>query len=373
MAVLVEALSVVIRRDAIKRKYPGGWPAFVSAAPRNKTFCADTELARVGFMHPDDVGAFVQALKTRGLQFLDEQERAVDVVVVDQREGPTTACPWLEFFHHPIPGGRIAAARLITGTDQTLQCPQDWEFEHSLSHQFEFHPSRRSDDLEFVGRESGTDMFRKRSTGEELFVGRTSHVDAADDERTSGLHNGLYREAIGLLEPFLVVHVKTGDDQPARSAPDKAKLTRVCELLQRVVELREENWNAWWVLGMARRFLGEREAAWRAFQRAYTIAPTQIEVGRNLVMESLALGYGQEAVEVATAMANLSPDDAGLLANRALALLIAGDVATASADVTRALALAPADSTTRNLQTLIKAVAAGRVIRPSKWPPAEQA
>ena len=55
-------------------------------------------------------------------------------------------------------------------------------------------------------------------------------------------------------------------------------------------------------------FVGDSEAARRAFQRAYTIAPTQIEVGRNLVLESLALGYGEEAVEVATAMVSLSPE-----------------------------------------------------------------
>jgi hypothetical protein len=49
MAVLVEALSVIVRREAIVRKDSGGWSAFV-AAVSNETFCADSELVRVGFI-----------------------------------------------------------------------------------------------------------------------------------------------------------------------------------------------------------------------------------------------------------------------------------------------------------------------------------
>ena len=102
--------------------------------------------------------------------------------------------------------------------------------------------------------------------------------------------------------------------------------------------------------------------------RAYTIAPTEIEVGRNLVMESLALGYGKEAVEVARALEKLSPEDAGLRANRALALLIADDVDGARRDVTKALELAPGDPITRDLRQLIEDVSAGRTARPMKSP-----
>jgi hypothetical protein len=54
MAVLVEAISVVVRRDAIDRSYEGGWVAFVSSVP-NATLCTDDQLARVGFMDPKAV------------------------------------------------------------------------------------------------------------------------------------------------------------------------------------------------------------------------------------------------------------------------------------------------------------------------------
>jgi len=51
MAVLVEAISVVVRRDAIDRSFGGGWRAFVSCVP-NTTLSTDDQLARVGFTSP---------------------------------------------------------------------------------------------------------------------------------------------------------------------------------------------------------------------------------------------------------------------------------------------------------------------------------
>ena len=61
MAVLVEGISVIIRRRVIEEKFPGGWDAFVEDVP-NETLCADDELARVGFMSPDDVKAYCKKL-----------------------------------------------------------------------------------------------------------------------------------------------------------------------------------------------------------------------------------------------------------------------------------------------------------------------
>src|SRR5215218_3294177 len=107
MAVLVEGISVILRRDAIARRYRGGWPAFV-ADKSNSTLCADSEIARVGFMHPDDVRAFLGQMEILGFVFLDQTGTAVDMVVVDQREGPTTPCTWIEFFRQNIPGGYVS-------------------------------------------------------------------------------------------------------------------------------------------------------------------------------------------------------------------------------------------------------------------------
>ena len=51
MAVLVEAISVVVRLDAIDRLFAGGRTAMDKLIP-NGTYCEDGELMRVGFLSP---------------------------------------------------------------------------------------------------------------------------------------------------------------------------------------------------------------------------------------------------------------------------------------------------------------------------------
>lgn len=87
MAVLVEAISVIVRRDAITARFSGGWHQFLAIVP-NSTMCSDEDLARVGFMSPPDIEAFVRRLEKGGLTFVRDGQ-AVDIVVVDQMRGPT--------------------------------------------------------------------------------------------------------------------------------------------------------------------------------------------------------------------------------------------------------------------------------------------
>ena len=150
MAVLIEAISVIVRRDAISTKYQGGWPAFVSDAV-NATLCSDDDIARVGFMNPADVETYIALLEGRGLRFLSDQ-RIVDIAVVDQQRGPTMACDWLEFAKLNFgdrgkvsacwlfEGPRIAAGGHLPAKQMDLATPAGWTYEGSLSEKFVFVP-----------------------------------------------------------------------------------------------------------------------------------------------------------------------------------------------------------------------------------------
>ena len=68
MAVLCEALSVVIRTGSVKEKFDGGFSGFLDKIP-NKTYCSDGELERIGFLSPTEIGEFIAVLETSGLTF----------------------------------------------------------------------------------------------------------------------------------------------------------------------------------------------------------------------------------------------------------------------------------------------------------------
>jgi Flp pilus assembly protein TadD len=117
---------------------------------------------------------------------------------------------------------------------------------------------------------------------------------------------------------------------------------------------------------VARRALDDRQGAYAAFARAYGLAPEEVEVGRNLVGECVSLGYSEEAKVVAKAVCALAPDDAGLRANYALALLINGDLNEAMNEAQRAQTADPQDEVTRNVCALIEQVRSGAIERPSR-------
>jgi ADP-ribosylglycohydrolase len=165
VAVLVEAISVIIRREAVERAYRAGWQGFVEDVP-NATLCADDELARVGFMHPHEVEWFIDRLTARGLTFLSEG-KCVDVAVVDQQRGPTMPCDWLEFGRFRFgnndeqvsacwlfEGPRIAHGLHLKGTHFELATPPGWDFNNSLSARFTFLSNEQSEGrLQFLGRD----------------------------------------------------------------------------------------------------------------------------------------------------------------------------------------------------------------------------
>ena len=176
MAVLIEAISIVVRVDRIVQKCKGGIEGFKLLLP-NENYCADGELVRVGFMSPVDVKVFVEVLESNGLQFLVNRE-AQDLVVVDQRVGPSVECDWLVFgssYLNDEPSQRISAAYLQGSGNKRIVMPPHWKYEGSLSQSSQFVPTEEvSKSVKFLRREGGLDVYLDLATGEERYVGRTS-------------------------------------------------------------------------------------------------------------------------------------------------------------------------------------------------------
>lgn len=131
MAVLIEAISVVVRLSDVKDKVPGGWEQFVRESPADM-LCADSNIARVGFLDLAEAQAFVTGLEAHGLAFLTDGKSA-DIAVVDQGTGPTTPVDWLEFGIVPFLDGAVTIARMVGDTENMLMTPDGWKFERSLS------------------------------------------------------------------------------------------------------------------------------------------------------------------------------------------------------------------------------------------------
>lgn len=177
MAVLIEGISVVVRADAINAKHVGGAEAFGAAVPAPATLCADGELARIGFMTPDDAKAYVEALERKGLRYV-ENGKAVDIVVVDQRTGLRAPCDWAAFGHTTWSGDPkqvIAICHAQPTSVEHVTVPNGWRFEHSLSARHRFVEAERlPETMKLVRREAGGDVYLDENEGREYYVGRSN-------------------------------------------------------------------------------------------------------------------------------------------------------------------------------------------------------
>jgi hypothetical protein len=172
MAVLIEAISVVVKMSALCERYPGGWEAFRDNAP-NQTLCADEFLVRVGFMTPDDVESFVRELEHAGLVYLKNGEPQ-DLVVADQQRGFAVSCSWADIGSVEIDGSKVKACQATEGNSNYLISPDGWQVEGSLSQTYIFAPSEEVDkSLKFLRNEGGLDVYLNMMTGKEVFLGRT--------------------------------------------------------------------------------------------------------------------------------------------------------------------------------------------------------
>jgi len=204
MAVLIEANSVVIRADRLLSVI-GSWEAFKQQIP-NRTLCADGELVRVGFMLSEDAQAYVRHLESLGLRYL-ENGGARDLVVVEQLNGPTSPCDWIEFMRGGLGGNsekRVAACRLVGGRAVGISLPEGWRFEDSLSNRCGRIPTDRLDErLAFLEHIQGKDMYWDKIDSKKVYIGRAQ--------------SRLDEEQLGALA------TTSGTSSTAQQAPDQDK------------------------------------------------------------------------------------------------------------------------------------------------------
>jgi hypothetical protein len=172
MPVLVEANSIIVRVDAIRARFAGGWEAFADDVP-NSTLCSDGEIARVGFMNPNDGSDYIDRLVRFGLLFQRDGPGA-DIGVAIQGEGLAVPCDWLDYGSIEIaPGQTVCAAWMKGNAGRQVFCPERWSFERSLSRQYVAVPPQHvGRSLTFLRHESGLDVYRDVLTGKEVFIGR---------------------------------------------------------------------------------------------------------------------------------------------------------------------------------------------------------
>jgi hypothetical protein len=89
-------IDIIVRRDSISAKFPGGWNGFLESDVHIEPIgWYDDYLYRTGVMHPPDIYVVTDLLEAGGLIGLEAGDW-IDFCVLDLFFGTDTRCSWLD-------------------------------------------------------------------------------------------------------------------------------------------------------------------------------------------------------------------------------------------------------------------------------------
>ena len=272
MSVLVEALSVVVRRETLEARYPGGVAAYQADCP-NGTFCADAHLTRVGFMSPVDVGAFDRALQSHfGLLLVNAEGAFADIAIVDQETGPTTQCLWIRFERGEVGPARCWLSETEPGD---LAVPAGW-----APKTLHFVPNEEMPNL-YVEKSGNLDQFIDPDSGELLYSGR----------------------------PFSDLHEVEDLYRRAKQHEELCELVEASHLYEQAVRINPDNANLWYAAGVVRVKVDSAAVAIPFFEKALELAPTFQMAAANLGAALSSSDRSDEALAWLRRAVELGPSD----------------------------------------------------------------
>jgi len=174
-------------------------------------------------------------------------------------------------------------------------------------------------------------------------------------------HNRLCAEADALAEGELYFGVNSPGDPDDATA---AKLRRAAYLFQQALDIHCDNESAMFMIGKIYQRLDEDIEALTWFVRAFRVNGTNADAAREAGIAATDLGDAPLAVEMCQAAVALDPQEPGLIANLALAYLIAGDLDLAAAAAQHRLLRAPKDAISHEVARVISEVRTGRRPQP---------
>ena len=173
-------------------------------------------------------------------------------------------------------------------------------------------------------------------------------------------HDMIYKRGTEAIMP----HIKLMERDPESSASIKQEVTNGIADLNAVTKYRPENWAAFWVKGKAYQVLEDHQSAYSEFKASFQIQKENPDVARELAAACLALGRADEAIIVTQHAIDLTPGDAGLYANLALAYLVADKNADAKKAIDQSLQMAPDDEISQAVKTTVDEVISGKRPQP---------
>ena len=176
-------------------------------------------------------------------------------------------------------------------------------------------------------------------------------------------HDLVYRQGWALIKGEIAIG-NTGVSPKRIGWFGRRRLRQAITCFEAALQIAPSNWSALWLLGKIYQRLGSFNEALGCFARAHQIKPDQPDVAREAGISAIQLGDGPSAIRYCESAIASAPNDAGLVANLALACLISEDRNRAQMLANEACSRAPDDVVSKNVQRIVREVAIGKRAQP---------
>lgn len=178
-------------------------------------------------------------------------------------------------------------------------------------------------------------------------------------EKFIRLRGDLYERGAEAIRPYIRLQESPGEPVDERA---RRRIETGVDDLIRHAGGNPASWQALWIAAKGLQAIDDHDGSQALFARAFTAHPSIADIGREYCLELLNCGKSAEAVKVAEQTSEGAPSDAGLVANLAMARLLAQDVPGALLSAERAVSMAPDDPISRSVLNVVQSCAAG--VRP---------
>ena len=336
MAIAVEAFCVVGNLQSIEDADLLS-QVELTAMARNSTALSDADLWRCSFMAESDAAAFVERLNEIGFNTTTGPHS--DFVIVNEFDLEVSPyCEWLEVANYQ----KGVIAWKVGSNPETVTARAGWSPEKGSG--LEFGNRHRMDNLDFVRLEGNVEVFRDKSSGELVYIGRTETPLEA-----------LYEASATLIQKNSIA-----PGQPPVRGRLKTEISQAIEDLGKVVENHPNFWRAHYFIGKGNEAIGDLETAYTAFNKAFELNAEGENVSRALASVCLETDRVEQALAVSIKEATLFPDDQETLGNLAISYLLNGQVAAARKTIDAAIQLDAYDGVNLHVDQLIQDVETGK-------------
>ena len=295
-----------------------------------------------------DASAYAQWLRSLGLTPV-RAGMSLDIAITSPVHGFIWPCDWLEF----DASGSLPAVRAAGSTLVGVSAP---EGNHSFESSIQFGSTESfMEQFKHVRTEGGVEVYRDRSTGKQVYVGRTMAEEREAASSTADETRDPYREAMSLVE-----HDLRGGPRGALTGYfQRRRFKRALALLDECAADSPGSADVHFWTGKIHERLGDPRASLEAYDRALVAAPGTAYILKEASVAAFSLESYDTAFKLTETAARLEPEDADLRSNLAVSHLLRGSVDDALIEIRASSALAPDDQVTKLVSRFIEKVAGG--------------